>query len=506
MTRHRRLRIAAEASAVVLACLALVAVSHDVGYILHAPYWLDEAWVAVSARLPVGDLLQVTSSTPPGWNLLQRVFTPFGLQAARLLPLGFIAASGVVAYYAARVIVRERVPLPRLVGAAAAIAVIVLPASLARNDLKQYTGDGFVALAVVLCLALAERSGWSRRSLWVLAAVGSLGFAVSITAIFPVAAAGLTWLLSCALRRRLRAFLDGLLPFGVLLAALALLFLFVYAPASNSALNDYWAAYYPTVGELPGYLLQHARGLGPLLLFGRWWVTALGAVAAVALIALRWRSVVALFPVALGVLAIAAGVARRYPLLDTRTSHFLLVTATFFAAVGIVGGLLVVATFAVRRAGLLWAVALPVTAVLISAAVTTSASDMRAHTIPPEDVRSQIAYVAQHSSADDVILLNRYAGYGFGYYWRADDPSWVHDSGFATAFQIAYPDVPRIVIAGDDDTSWIGRAEALAAERGGRVWVIRTHVATAVRASWDAAMPDARSIPVGTEPLTLVGR
>jgi len=128
MTRRRLLLGAAEGVLVALACIALVALSHDVGYVLHAPYWLDEAWVAVSSRLPLGDLLHVTSSTPPGWNVLQRLLAPFGLQAVRLLPLAFVAAGGAVAYYAARTIVRERIPLGRLVPAmllGAAVAMLV---------------------------------------------------------------------------------------------------------------------------------------------------------------------------------------------------------------------------------------------------------------------------------------------------------------------------------------------------------------------------------------------
>ena len=56
--------------------LSVLAV-HDVGYILRAPFWLDEAWVAATVRAPLGMVGSLTSSTPIGFTLLLRL-VPFG--------------------------------------------------------------------------------------------------------------------------------------------------------------------------------------------------------------------------------------------------------------------------------------------------------------------------------------------------------------------------------------------------------------------------------------------
>lgn len=506
MTRRPRWFTAAEAVLVVIACVAVVALSHDIAYVLKAPYWLDEAWVAVSARLPVTDLLHVTSSTPPGWNLLQRAFVPFGDQVARLLPLAFIAGSGIVAYYASVELVRERTPLPRLVGSLAALSVMLVPAALARNDLKQYTCDGFVALAVVLCAAIAARRDWPTWSLWMLAAVGILGFAISIPTVFLLAAVGLVWLITMLVTRDWKALLRGTAPFGTLIVVAGALYLGVYAPASNPALNDYWNPFYPSLAELPTYLLTHLREVGPLLTFGRWWPTAIGVVVAVLMMAIRWRSVIAYVPIALAVLVVGAGVAHRYPLLDARTSHFFFVTMTFFGAVGGVSLVLVACTAWLKRRALVWTIAVGITVAGALVVSVAAAPEARAHTIPGEDARSQVRYVQAHAAPGDIILLNRYAGYAFGYYWTRDEPGWKPDSAFATDFQITYPASAGVVIATDDDPSWVTKAASEAAARGVRLWVVRTHMTPDARQAWDKAMPGATSIPTGSEPLAVVGQ
>ncbi|MEK8107833.1 hypothetical protein NKG94_27590 [Micromonospora sp. M12] len=74
--------------------LALVPVVHDLKTALTASYWLDEAWVALSVRLPLSDLPVVTSSTPLGWSLLLRLVpdtdylrvVPIAFHGLRLLP------------------------------------------------------------------------------------------------------------------------------------------------------------------------------------------------------------------------------------------------------------------------------------------------------------------------------------------------------------------------------------------------------------------------------------
>lgn len=42
---------------------SMVLVVHDVGYMLSAPYWLDEGWVAITTNYALHDLPATTSST-----------------------------------------------------------------------------------------------------------------------------------------------------------------------------------------------------------------------------------------------------------------------------------------------------------------------------------------------------------------------------------------------------------------------------------------------------------
>ena len=56
----------------IAALLALFFVVHDVKSMLTAPYFLDEAWVALSVRFPISELPVVTASTPLGWSFLLR--------------------------------------------------------------------------------------------------------------------------------------------------------------------------------------------------------------------------------------------------------------------------------------------------------------------------------------------------------------------------------------------------------------------------------------------------
>ena len=127
----------------------LVLVVHDVGYLIGQPFWTDEAWVAVTTRFPLSDLLATTSSTPIGWSVLLRLVTVGGRQTSRLLPLAFAGAAVVIGYWFARRLAWQRRDTAILAGVLAAAAVLLVPAMLIRDDLKQYTADAAFALLVV---------------------------------------------------------------------------------------------------------------------------------------------------------------------------------------------------------------------------------------------------------------------------------------------------------------------------------------------------------------------
>ncbi len=124
-----RRRAAAEHLAVLLLGL-LVLVVHDTPYLLRAPFWTDEAWVAVTTRFPLSALPATTSATPIGFSAVLRLVTLGGHQTGRLLPLAFAGAAVVIAYWLARRLPWSWAPASVLAGLLAAGAVLLVPAML----------------------------------------------------------------------------------------------------------------------------------------------------------------------------------------------------------------------------------------------------------------------------------------------------------------------------------------------------------------------------------------
>lgn len=172
LSRAASWRPTAEQLAVPLLGLLVLAV-HDVGYLLRQPFWTDEAWVAVTTRFPLSQLPATTSSTPIGWTALLRLVTVSGAQTSRLFPLAFAGAAVLVAYWFARRLGWPSAAVSVAAGLLAAAGVLLVPAMLVRNDLKQYTADACLALVVLALTSRLERA-WSRGALAALSvAVGA---------------------------------------------------------------------------------------------------------------------------------------------------------------------------------------------------------------------------------------------------------------------------------------------------------------------------------------------
>jgi hypothetical protein len=122
---------------IVLVLGLLVLVVPDVGYMLRQPFWTDEAWVAVTTRFPLSQLPATTSSTPIGWSALIRLLTVRDDQAARLLPLAFAGVAVVIAYWFARRLGWRQQAAAVGAGLLAGLGVLLEPAMLVRDDLKQ---------------------------------------------------------------------------------------------------------------------------------------------------------------------------------------------------------------------------------------------------------------------------------------------------------------------------------------------------------------------------------
>src|SRR5262245_22117879 len=79
--------------------LLIVAVPllHDLPRWFQQPYWVDEAWVALSDKASWSQLRWVAGPTPIGWELLVRLFPADG-QVQRLVPFAFLVGAVASAY------------------------------------------------------------------------------------------------------------------------------------------------------------------------------------------------------------------------------------------------------------------------------------------------------------------------------------------------------------------------------------------------------------------------
>jgi hypothetical protein len=458
---------------------ASVFLVHDVGYALTHNYWVDESWVAISTRYPLRQLPDVTSTTPIGWSALARLFVFAGQQGPRLLPLAFAAAAVAVAYTFARDLGwrDDRVRLGA--GLLAAIGVLMVPAMLARNDLKQYTADACLALTVLALTSHLERV-WSRRGLAVLAATAGGGMLFSHTVAFVGSTAFLAIAIVQLVRREWRRALEVAVAGAVAVAVMATVYLKFDAGAISPRLTTYWRFFYLPADEGAGaswhffYLrLRHVRsdfGLGPA------WLALPLVLAGLVTLFQVGRPMTACAIVLLAPLLITLSATKRYPLLDARTSTFLIVIVVVLAAIGVVALCVQLLRWSAAAAV---AVAVAATALFVAGA----SHDVRAHTIGSEgeNIRAQTNFVAAHRAPDDVILVNVTSSWGFAYYWNhgplARRPTENVDTGFLTVF----PTQRQIVVASGrklKDVQAALRRALVTAKRtnAAHIWVVKAHV------------------------------
>ena len=484
-----RRRLTAEHLVVLLLGL-LVLVVHDVGYLLRQPFWTDEAWVAVTSRFPLSQLPATTSSTPIGWSALLRVFTQSGDQSSRLLPLAFAGIAVLIAYWFARRLGWRQQAAGLLAGLLAGLGVLLVPAMLVRDDLKQYTADACIALLVLALTSRLERE-WSRRGLVGLSVAVWGGMLVSHAAAF-VGAAAFGSLCAVQLARRAWHRLVTSAVAGVCTAALMLgVYAGFDARAVVPGLTAYWAAYYlPAAGGLHAAITfvtvhfdaVHAYfGLGPvwlalpLVLAGLVTIFRLGRPATAVAIAVLWPEM------------LAASALKKYPFLEPRTSTFLVAVTVVTAAIGTAG------MCSVLRPRLKGAVPAVLAALAVAAFVAAAQPYVRSRMIPTEDVRDQARYVAAHAARSDMILVNLGSNWGFAYYWPVGHPGRRTDSAVLQGYVADFPAQPRIVVARNRDSAGVNAALSQALTLAGqhpctRIWLVRTHVLAAEEAAWRAAL------------------
>jgi hypothetical protein len=503
-----RRRLSATDWASLGALILLGVIVHRLSAVLRTPYWLDEAWAAVSTKARLAELPWVTGSTPLGWTTLLRLIPP-GAQQHRLIPYAFLIGSAVLAYLLGRGLGWRTREFGWLAGSIGAVAVLVLPAQVLQHDLKQYTADGTLSLGLLTTLAWVEaRWSWRRVSVLGVAAVAGMLFS------HPSALVGVavfTGLLASVVLQRTWVRLPIVLLVGTLtICAMLAVYLTVDAAGRTGPLQDYWAPFLPSLDSLPSFVLTRLRALEPI--FGLPWplFLILGA-AGVVTIAYLSRLGTALAAASLPLGALLAGVMDLYPLLDQRTSHFLFVVCAALAGIGVAGLALLLAK-PIRNvrhrtiaAGVLSASAL--------AWFTTVNVEVIRHQRPPgggtEDVVSQVRYIEMNIAAEDVILVSYPAAYAFAYYWSRDAPQFVRGEQWGPGWLVHYELDASITVAQGRDsrsvTEALAKARALAAPEG-RVWIVRSHVAPIERPAWDDALAGSavETIHVGREPLGLL--
>ncbi len=492
---------------------AMVFVVHPFGFLVHHPYWADETWVALLARAPLSRYVGLSSSTPIGWLLLVRL-APLGRDDLRIVTLVFAAGAVVMAYVVARCLPWRSIAVARLAGAVAGLVVLLAPLSLARNDLKQYTSDAFFAL-VVVALASRLEAAWSRRRLAQLTAVAVVATVFSTVVAFVTVALLAALVIVSVVHRAWDRVRELALAAAVVAVAYAAYLGIVVVPHDNPALRVYWQDAYLTGGPFHEIAVSWHRFAHLSFAFAMPALVMAALIGAgVVTLAVLDRAVIALAVPLLWIEMMAAGAAHRYPFLDRRTSHFLLVLSLTVIAIGVVGIFVAIASrsravavvLLVAAAGSFWTQAEPF---------------VRMPAIPDEDVRSQVLYVARHLGADDVVVVSLESSYGFAFDWPGARTAYLvdHSSGNANGYLPRVRNLTGVVYAdGRDGTATTAamrhalalarRAAAGAWVRPVRIWIVRTHLRSGEPGVWDDTFRTLSLRPaliaVGPEPLAVV--
>ena len=366
---------------------------HPFGLLIHRPYWLDEAWVASLTRLPFGRAMDLSLTTPVGWTALLWAVPGGVSQRGRLITLAFSMLSAGAAYVFARGIAWNGRGTARVAAIAVAIAVSCVPIAILRNDLKQYTADAFFALALLAVTRFVDGDSNPRAVVW-LGAAALIAVPFSANAAF-VAVACFTGLLVVAVvaRRRDRA-VATLIVGGVVALGFAVVFAATVLPRISKVLTDYWTDFYLTGGPL--HMLDQSwtrlDKLSTLLAMPAWVFLALFVLGIIALVRLHATAVAIAVPFLWIEMFIAAR-SHKYPFLDQRTFHFVLIPTVAVIAIG-VAWIVVNLARRVPVAGI-------ALAVLAGALFVNGITPFwREFGVPHEDVRTQTAYVAQPHAAE----------------------------------------------------------------------------------------------------------
>ena len=395
-------------------------------------------------------------------------------------------------YVLARGLVWRSRRAARLGAVAVAVVVSCVPIAIVRNDLKQYTGDAFFALSLLAIAHFADRDP-RPVAVALLGISALLALPFSTTSAF-VSVACFAGVLATALFAHRREHVVATLVVG---GVVALGFAVVLAPIvlhANSALTNFWRAAYLTGGPLHTLgqswtrLHKFSSGLAmPAFVF-----IALFVVGIVALVRMRATAVAIAVPFLWIEVFVAASLGK-YPFLDQRTSHFVLIPTVAVVAIGAVWMLFELAR-RVPAAGVVLA------ALMVVLFFYGVAPWWRVFSVPYEDVRTQTEYVARSMNPTDIVVVNSSGNWGFAYYWPHDTVFASKNNGVATGFVMGVHN-PNVIMAGGRGAATVTAVlrDALTRQKragpNSRIFIVRTHVSDSESRSVAGRVRSARRAP-----------
>jgi hypothetical protein len=473
-------------SALALVAAAGAVLVHPVHAMLSQEYWLDEAWVADATRVPWSRVHAVALTTPLGFSALIRLVPGSGLQRARLVVLVFAVLAVVAAYVFTRLLAWSSSWRARFAACVAALVVMLVPLTLGRNDLKQYTSDAFCALVVLTVAAVVDRA--PGRPVWWLSvtAVVLLPFSSASAFVSVAAFAGLlgSALIARSRRRSVEVLVNGAIA-GIVVAAY---YGTLVIPQTNDALHAYWRGYYLT--GMPWDMVRigwdRLSALEHWFAIPAWLLIGLVVVGLVALARLRAHAVVIAVVVLWVEMAVVAR-ARLYPFLDQRTSHFLLVPTLVVAAIGFAALVQLVYRW--------W---YPAAVVLTIVGAVAFFAGARHHidklNIPVENAREQADYVAANAKPTDVVVVNNAGSYAFAYYWPGGLTTRL-DQSVGAGFDTSAKHLNAVYAPGRSNQQVLATlttavARWRAAPAGSRLYIVRSHVSSGEARAWKLAFEE----------------
>ncbi len=378
--------------------------------------WSDEAWVALAVLKPtVTEALAAGQSTPPFYLLTLHVLARvFGGSEVVLRSLSFAFGVGTVVLFwpLARRLAPSAAAWLGLAAVGAAPVLVYF-----SKELKQYSGDAFFAVLVVLLTErFLERPGRGRLAL--LAAAGGLGLGFSHPLIFVLPVAGSVALLQVpGWWRRLLAVM------GLWAASFLGLYLAFFRHQVNAELVSYWSSEFPDFSGPSAFVFWLAGALSRYFhyFFGdgaAWWAPPALAAGLGALRPPARRRLLLYLGGPL-MLAFIAAALHRYPFMARYNGSRLLLFSAPFLYLGAAAG---VALAFLRlhewRRGAAWGLAL----LLLASLQPLGMVKENLHpTLQRRQITPLLARLEREFGPLDLLYVYHYAVYPFRYY-RPDFP------------------------------------------------------------------------------------